>query len=93
MPYPRLATGHPPPDPPKRCSVITEMVDTSGSAMLMEPLVALEPVGVGEDLARSHDLVCSGLDWKGQHERQMAHVWPEIRLLVGSTSLVQLVTR
>lgn len=30
--------------------------------------MAREPIGVRENLAFSHDLVCSDLDSKGQHE-------------------------
>lgn len=36
--------------------------------MLTYPFVTMEPITVREDLASSHDLVCSGLDSKGQRE-------------------------
>lgn len=37
-------------------------------ARLTDSFVALGPIRVGDDLASSHDSVCSGLDSKGQRE-------------------------
>lgn len=62
LPYPCLASGHLPP-PKKTIAAFYLMLSNADG-----PFCGSGANRVREDLAPSHDLVCSGLDSKGQCE-------------------------